>query len=173
MSCKRCTCAIAATLLLASQNVMAQHSHARAAAPVQLPIIIDGSITPDQIPDSLAYRHFLTAIAAHPVPTPDEQARQAAQLSPLGLSATDRQALITGLAPFRTQLDSIESARASVTPSTSAAAQLTALESEANSLVANTLQSVRQSLTADGMSRLDQYVQTHVKSHIRIYGGTH
>jgi 2-methylisocitrate lyase-like PEP mutase family enzyme len=140
---------------------------------MKLPVIVDGSITPEQIPDSLAYRHFFAAIAAHPFPAVTEQARQTAQLSQLNLPATDRQTLITGLASFRTQLDQIESARGAVTPGPAAAAQLAALNTQTDNLVATTLQAVRRSLTVYGWNLLDAYVKARVKGHIRIYGATH
>jgi hypothetical protein len=140
---------------------------------MHLPVLVDGAITPNQISDALAYRHFFTAIAAHPFPSQAEVARQSAQLSKLGLSAADRQTLITGLASFRAQLDQIESARAGVAPGAAAPSQLSALENQTNALVATTVQGVRQSLTASGQSSLDAYVRTHVKAHIRVYGGAH
>ena len=173
MNCNPLIRIFAMAVCLACQTVSAQHAQHQAGAPIQLPVIVDGSITPDQIPDSLAYQHFLTAIAAHPFASAGEQARQAAQLSPLGLSPADRQTLIAGLASFRTQLDGIQSTLASVTPGPAAPAQLMDLRTQASSLVATTLQSIRQSLTADGVNSLDQYVKTHVKARIRIYGGTH
>ena len=71
-------------------------------------------LSPDSIPDTLAFRHYFMAIAAHPAPSTEEGARQAAQLFPLGLSTVDRENLIKVLAAFRTKLDGIESARSQV-----------------------------------------------------------
>lgn len=65
--------------------------------PNQLPVLVDGSKTPGQIPDNLAYQHFFAAISAHPSPTAQELARQNAQLLPLNLSATDRKNLVQGM----------------------------------------------------------------------------
>ena len=159
---------LAATVaFLACQGITAQQ------AQVHLQVVVDGSVTPDLIPDSLAYRHFFTAAAAHPFPDATEQARQAAHLSRIGLSAADRQVLIAGLTSFRTELDDFESARASVTPGPTTDAQVSALETQADNLVATTLQALRQSLTVYGVNLLDQYVKTRVKAHIRIYGGSH
>jgi hypothetical protein len=44
------------------------------------------------------------------------------------------------------------------------------LRSQESALVAATLQSIRGSLTGNGVNLLDQYVRTHVKAHIKIYG---
>lgn len=153
--------------LLASLFISAQQSQG------QLQLLVDGAVTPNLIPDSLAYRHFFTAVAAHPFPDPTERARQAAQLSRIGLSSADLQVLIASLTVFRTQLDAFESARASVAPGPSAGAKITALESQANNLVTNTLESLRRSLTVSGATLLDQYVKARVKAHIHIYGGSH
>jgi len=164
---------IALAACLGCQPISAQGAQAQTAAPMQLSVIVDGAATPNLIPDALAYQHFLTAIAAHPFPSTEEQARQSAQLSALGLSPADRQALIANLAPFRAQLDNIQSARAAVGSGPSAPTQLMNLRSQESTLAATTLQKIQGSLTADGMSLLDQYVRTHVKAHIKIYGGTH
>jgi hypothetical protein len=65
---------------LVSQGVIAQQQQSQPA--IQLPVAVDGSVTPGQIPDNLAYQHFFAAIAAHPFPSQQEAARQSAQLSP-------------------------------------------------------------------------------------------
>jgi hypothetical protein len=166
---------LAVATVLACRVLCAQHVHPQASpgSPGQLPILVDGSKTPDQIPDALAYQHYFTAIAAHPSPSAQEQARQAAQLLVLHLSPADQQVLIASLAPFRTQLDQIEAGwvqLAGAPTNANAAAQFTALRAQQSALAAATLANLRQSLTSDGASSLDQYVKTHVKAHIVIYG---
>jgi hypothetical protein len=143
---------------------------AQPATPMSLPVLVDGAKTPTQIPDNVAYRHYLKAIAAHPVPTTYEQGRQAAQLLSLGLLPNDEKVLIATLAPLRTQLDLIESTRAGIQQGPNAGAQFADLNDQEDALVATTLQSLRTSLTVAGMYRVDQYVKTHVKAHIKIYG---
>ncbi|HEX4133763.1 MAG TPA: hypothetical protein VHY84_04005 [Bryobacteraceae bacterium] len=137
------------------------------AAPGGLPVVVDGSKNPEKIPDTLAYQHFFAAFAAHPTPTAQEQGRQNAQLGPLQLAAADRATLVRTLAAFRVQLDQIASAvLVAGTP-----VALAGLQTQKSTLVVTTLASLRQALTSDGASRLDQYVQTRVKAHIVIYGG--
>lgn len=156
--------------LLSSRTVCAQHVHAMSASDgrsMSLPILVDGSKNPEKISDALAYRHFFAAFAAHPAPTLQEQNRQSAQLGPLQLAGADQQAIVRILGSFRVQLDQIESAVAIAgTP-----AKLTSLQTQKTALVAATLANLKQALTNDGASRIDQYVQTRVKSHIVIYGG--
>lgn len=148
----------------------AQHSHKMSAAPGssnQLPVLVDGSKTPDQIPDNLAYQHFFASVSAHPSPSAQELARQNAQLLPLNLSAADQQSLVQALAAFRTGLDPIEAALL-LQP---AVAQVAALRQQKDTLLTNTMTNIKSSMTSDGFGRLDQYVKTHVKQHIVIYGG--
>lgn len=162
---------IAVTGIIGFLLMSGQHIRAQANSTKRLSVLVDGSVTPGQIPDALAYHHFLVAIATHPFPTAEEQARQTAQLAPLGLSAADQQTLITGLTSFRTELDGIVNARASVGTGSGATAQLANLRTQEDTLVTSTLASIQRSLTADGVSRLDVYIKQHVKAHIKIYGG--
>ena len=155
---------------LACQVLSAQHTHGMSASGSsnQLPVLVDGSKTPDQIPDNLAYHHFFSAVAAHTSPSAKEMARQNAQLLLLNLSAADRQGLVQALAVFRAALDPIEAALLAQPT----AAQVASLQQQKDALLASTMTAIRTSLTPDGFGQLDQYVKTHVKQHIIIYGGT-
>lgn len=169
----KCSIDVKITLFLAvvlsCPTLRAQHVHAMSASgtPVSLPVLVDGSKNPEKISDALAYRHFFAAFAAHPTPTSQELGRQNAQLAPLQLATADRGALVGILGTFRTQLDVIESAAAVAGTPT----KLASLQSQKSTLVATTLANLKLVLTADGASRIDQYVQTRVKKHIVIYGG--
>ena len=66
----------------------------------KLVVLVDGAKNPEQIPDDLAYRHFLVAVATHEKPSAEESGRQKAQLAPLGLAEADRQQLAAGHAHF-------------------------------------------------------------------------
>jgi hypothetical protein len=76
--------------------------------PTQLPVVVYGYKTPDQIPDELAYHHFFLATAESTMPTAEAYDRQQAKLAPLQLSASDKNLLVTVLARFRAQMDAIE-----------------------------------------------------------------
>jgi len=157
---------------LACQALFAQHVHPMSSpgtGPGGLPVTVDGSKNPQNIPDALAYSHFFTAFAAHPSPTPQEQGRQNAQFTSLQLAAGDSAALIGLLANFRVQLDQLESAFTSAATTPNA---LASLQAQKGALVASTRANLQQSLTPAGATRVDQYVQTRVKTHIVIYGGT-
>jgi hypothetical protein len=162
--------------VLSCRTLCAQHVHPMSTSvtmstsgtgPGTLPVLVDGSKNPEKISDALAYRHFFASFAAHPTPSSQEQGRQDAQLGPLQLAAADRRALVGILGSFRTQLDVIEKAAAVAgTP-----AKLASLRTQKSTLATTTLANLKQTLTPDGASRIDQYVQTRVKKHIVIYGG--
>lgn len=133
-----------------------------------LPVVVDGAKNPQKISDALAYSHFFTAFAAHPNPTPQEHGRQSAQLTSLQLQAADSAALVGLLASFRVELDQIESAFAAA----AGPSALATLQAQKSALVATERAALQQSLTPAAVSRIDQYVQTRVKTHIVIYGGT-
>lgn len=149
-------------VLLPCQVLLAQHTH-----PTQLTVLVDGSKTPDQIPDDLAYHHFFMAASAHPTPSAQEQGRQQAMLAPIGLPAPDQQSLIPVLAQFRVQMDQIAQRRA--VPGVTAA-QLTSLQTQEAVLAATTVANAGAVLTQDGAARLYQWISTHVKAHIVIVG---
>ena len=162
---------ILVAVVLSCRALSAQHVHGAVSVPgaarASLPVLIDGSKNPEKISDTLAYQHFFAAVAAHPAPTAQERDRQSAQLGPLQLTASDRATLVTTLAGFRVQLDSIAGAVAVAgTPD-----KLTSLQAQKTALVVTTLANLRQALTPDGASRLDHHIQTRVKAHIIIYGG--
>lgn len=157
-------------VVLACPVLSAQHSHgtSQSGSPIQLKVVVDGSKTPDQIPDNLAYYHFFAAVSAHPFPTAQELGRQSAQLLALHLSEADQQSLVQALAVFRTGLDPLEAAlRAQPTP-----AQAASLKQQKDSLLTSAMTDISSSLTSDGLGKLDQYIKAQVKKHIVIYGGT-
>jgi hypothetical protein len=158
--------------MLACQPSFGQHVHPMSTAPGaglgSLPVVVDGSKNPQSIPDALAYSHFFTAVAAHFNPTPQEQGRQNAQLTPLQLAATDLTAFTGLMSTFRVQLDQIEGTFKAAAASP---AGLANLQTQKSDLVATTRANLQQALTSAAVIRIDQYVQTRVKTHIVIYGG--
>lgn len=140
-----------------------------------LPIVIDGSRTPDQIPDQLAYHHFFLAVAEHDRPSPEESARQNSRLVPLRLSDTDTASFVRELSRFREQLDDIERSREQTASSPSLTlsektAAFEALKARQQTLVATTLANIRGFLSPAGLERLDRHVKEHVKPRIAIFG---
>ncbi len=136
----------------------------------ELPVLVDGSKTPDQIPDDLAYHHFILSVAEHQKPAQIELTRRETRLRSVGLSAEDHARAISALAGLREKLDAIESARAeNATALDSAVAN--ALRAQEDAAIAG-VRAALSRMSPDGQSKLHDYMTTHVKRCIRIYGGT-
>jgi hypothetical protein len=135
---------------------------------MHLVVQVDGSVNPERIPDDLAWRHFLCAVASHSSPTAAESKLQKAQLIPLGLEASDSQLLTIELGRMQTQIDSIQSSMETTNPGD--ASSLSALKQQRDALVAQTIVKVNSILSADGLSRLRTYITNTVKRNIVIYG---
>jgi hypothetical protein len=126
----------------------------------ELVVIADGSKNPELIPDALAWRHFLTAIATHEQPTAQEQLRQQAQFAPLALATADAQQIAGLLGKMMTQLEAIEKAREN---SNGANSTLATLKAQEDAAIASTTAAVQAAVSSDGLSRLSGYIGKTVK----------
>src|SRR5262249_47658995 len=80
-------------------------SHQHPTTPVT---IIDGSKTPELIPDAIAYRNYFLAISLPPNPADADRKRQAAHLNKLAFDTeADKEQLAATLVTFRAQFDII------------------------------------------------------------------
>lgn len=142
-------------------------------SPHLLTVHVDGSRTPDRIPDDLAYEHFILAVSEHQSPSPIESRRREAQLNPIGLSSADHDAFLFALSGVREELDAIQTARdaVSLTPGDSAAeARLKSLLTDQKQLIARSRAGLKGAISVDGQAKLDVYIRSHVKKHIVLLG---
>ncbi len=158
-----------------SAQCFAQSGHTMQATPVNstgLVLLVDGSKTPASIPDQMAYRHFLIAVAEPASPTPLQADHQKVRLAPVGLSDADHAALTALLAQLRAQLDAIQQARNSADslPSTQMQSAYAALKTQEDALIATTIGALGTTLSGNGQAQLYQYLQKVVKTKIKIYG---
>lgn len=142
---------------------------------MQLAVIVDGSKTPDRIPDELAYQHFFLAISDPGQSSANAVSRQKAWLSRLELSAADELNLATIVNQLRKELDSIELSvnQVAADPNRSAAQKnqvLGAVKQQRQTAVAATVSRLRATMSAQGWSITDAHVRNHVKRNIVIYG---
>lgn len=151
---------VIAVVAIANGAQVAQH---------ELSVVVDGSKTPDRIPDDLAYRHFILAIAEHQNPTQSELTRREMRLAPIDLSKNDHDVCISALTGLRERLDAIEAARAAAfaNNTTTRDSALTSLKAQEDAAIAGVRLALR-GMSSDGQSRLDGYIKTHVKRCIRI-----
>jgi hypothetical protein len=133
----------------------------------KLVVLVDGSKTPEQISDDLAYQHFFLAVAAHEQPSAEERQRQDAQLAPVGLSQPDRQQVAVALGRLTTQLEAIEAAKEASDGSVNT---LLGFKTQRDAAVSQAVATIQGALSADGASVLGRYITETVKRNIKIYG---
>jgi hypothetical protein len=141
-----------------------QHAgHAPGTPAPPLSVAVDGSVSPELIPDELAYSHFLRAMAA----SATGRGRGVA-LTQAGLAPGDRAAFVAALGTLGTELAALAEQRRAGGPSLSPAAwqELKSREDEA---VAAARVRVDLALTAAGRARLDAHIRDHVKRRIKLY----
>jgi hypothetical protein len=132
-----------------------------------LPLAVDGAKTPHLVPDRLAFHHLIVATAVASTPAPGELARREFMLSQAGLSSQDRNVFAIALTSVKDRLNEIEAERRSPRAAPGSSDQLRARQ---NRLLDDAHARIRAALNADALNRLDHYVNTHVKSRIRIFG---
>ena len=143
-----------------------------------LPVAVDGAISPDGIPDWLAYRHFIMAIAQPQTPSAEQTARRDALLSRVGLSRNDNTSFLVAIRNVRDELDLVaqERRRISADPasssflSASSRSALETLKSRENQILGDAQTRLENALTPDGSRRLEIHIQEYVKKRIKVYG---
>lgn len=139
-----------------------------------LSVIVDGSSTPEQIPDDLAYQHFILAVAEHRNASKEAVTRRELRLKRVGLSLDDQARFVSALDGLREELDSIEQARSELATNSGSQSELAykALKSREAAAIAKARAGLAH-VTADGRARLNDHIRTHVKKHITILGMKH
>jgi hypothetical protein len=121
------------------------------------------------IPDDLAYRHFLMAVAEHTNASGEEIRRRESRLLPLRFSKQDHDFFISALETVREKLDEIDSDRSTLNNAASESA-LETLKRQEDSALTGAAERVRSALTPAGLASLDEYIRETVKRQIVIYG---
>lgn len=122
------------------------------------PGTIDGSVTPDLIPDNTAYTLFLRAIAESSSPTEAQRVRQKAKLAPIGLSADDYAVITTITGKLFDRLMAINAARSLHSASTDSEEKATQ----------DTVNALNSSLSPDGLKRLEAHIKAE-KKRMKLY----
>jgi hypothetical protein len=141
-------------------------------SPIQstiLHVVAKGVDTPDAIPESVAYRHWLRVTAIGANATAREKSRRDAFVAQIGLSANDRALYVAALAGVQEALSSIASERKQLSPSdpTAAIKVATLKDLEVQQFVA-AQDRLQAWLSPEGVKRLATHIQT-VKRGIVIY----
>jgi hypothetical protein len=129
---------------------------------------VDGAQTPELVPDSLAYRHFVQAMAISFSPTSTELARQMSVFKQLALSSDDRQQFETIMNTVRYDLDDIAEERS--LPATGNAVSAGALQARERRLLDDARSQLQNTLDTDDWARVERYVLEEVKRGVKIFG---
>jgi len=168
--------AFGVVLVCATLTSNAQHSaHTTTGSTYVLPVLVDGSKTPESIPDDLAWEHYFIAVSEKPNAGPVERERQKYKLRWLQLPEADRDKLIDELGRFRLEYERIERLRTQVSEVRTSAPsatlpQIDAVRAMESQLSASTLKNLGSLLSEEGRKKLETFVKTDVKRRIVIYG---
>jgi hypothetical protein len=122
---------------------------------------VDGSRTPESVPDVIAERVFIRSLAY-----PD---RRDAVLMRVRLAANDRTALVNALGTAPARITEIADQRKALgrSDSTGSSEARAALKAEEDQLLDATYSRVVSSLTNSGSSRVSEYVNVEVKRRLK------
>jgi hypothetical protein len=130
------------------------------------PGTIDGAKNPELIPDDVAYRLIFLAFAEPEDATPEQKARARGKINPIGFSSDDADAFLqllaqfyTGIAKIEAQLTQIYQRSPILSPNSTDAALVRDLLSQEAKLVANTIAALPATLSPEGVTQLQAYLQ--------------
>lgn len=137
-----------------------------AAAPkTDPPGTIDGAKNPELIPDEVALRMIVLAVAESADAPPEAKARARAKLNPIGLSDEDATAVLDLLADYQSQADAVGQQEAAVLlsapmphPDSTAYKQLVDLGKQKNDLVTSAVAALPMKLSAEGRQKLAAFL---------------
>ena len=129
------------------------------------PGTIDGAKNPELIPDEVAYRMIVLAIAEPANATDAATERARAKLGPIGFSEDDAAAFLTLLSEYQTQADTLDKQAAAVYlrspiphPASTDYQQLVELGKQKSQLAANAVAAIPARLSEDGVEKLRIYL---------------
>lgn len=136
---------------------MPENVHTAASVPV-----IDGSLNPELIPDSTAYRLFFVSVAEGANPAPEEVARHKSHLARIQLKANDGQSLADALRTFKQQYDDLiknYNGTADGAILQGEAPDYSGFLRQRDALVQTTRDKLKLALSPEALRKLDSFVQ--------------
>src|SRR5216684_2152087 len=144
--------------LIAVSPLAAQASHL-GMNPVQK---IDGATNPELIPDSTAYRLFFVVVGLGNSPSDQDRIRQATNIAKIRLNDADVKTLTAAVNDFKASYDAAiqtHNSTADTLQKNGQVPDVSAFLAQRDVLVEATRNKLSSSLTADGSSRLNAYIQ--------------
>jgi hypothetical protein len=158
----------------AAQGLVGHSSHAsqqaQLPAAANLPVLVNGTEHPEQIPDELAYAHFILALAIPEKPSVEQARMRDAALAPIHLTATDRSAFMSAMAGVHTQLAFIDRELERLAAEAAAADRRNDLRVSRTRALTEAQQRIQARLSAAGRGQLGEYIRNTVKRNIIVYG---
>jgi hypothetical protein len=131
---------------------------------------IDGSVHPELIPDSAAYRLYFLSVSEMPNPSEEEKARQTSHLLKIQLHDDDLHPLVGALEDFKQQYNALierYNREAAVIDASGGTPNIMSFLIQRDALVQSTRNALKQTLSAEGMTKLDAHIQNE-KRHMKI-----
>lgn len=129
------------------------------------PGTIDGAKNPELIPDEVALRMIVLAVAEPANATEEQKERARAKLNPIGLNEEDVAAFLNLLAEFRTQADALDKQVAEIRvrapiphPASVEYRQLVELGRQKHQLVTDCVAALPARLSEDGLTKLSVHL---------------
>lgn len=132
-----------------------------------LVLLVDGRLSPERIPDQVAYRHFISVTALSSGASAAETRRRDAILNAVGLSSADCRNYTRALATVGDALRAIEQDMQAAQADVSA---LDVLKQQKGHVMDSAATRAVSSLSAGGAALLRKHLNDRVKGRIRIYG---
>ncbi len=139
------------------------------------PGTIDGAKNPELIPDEVALRMIVLAVAEPADATEEQKERERAKLRPMGFNEDDAATFVGLLSEFRTQLHGLDQQAAEVYvrapiphPASTEYELLIDLGKQKDRLIANTVAAMPAKLSAEGFERLQAFLP-EAKKGIKIF----
>ncbi len=136
-----------------------------------IPGAIDGSKTPDSIPDEIARRLFFKAIAEPSSRTIDQERRQRTKLRSIQLTEDDLNVMASTMGEFHDHMEQCEaeySHAVAASTTSSAAFDNDAWQLRRDSIVESAHATLQQQLSPLGLQRLEDYIRSR-KVHMVIF----
>jgi len=161
-----CCSTFASTAIPASVNAAASAAPQSSSTLAVPPGTIDGAKNPELIPDEVAYRLVLLALAEPENPTDAQRARFQAKIAPAKLSEDDSEAFLLILGTFQKQLDALNAQASQIRArnpiplaGTPDYPSLVDLSKQSEPVFAEAMSAVPARLSAEGYAKFQTYIQ--------------
>jgi len=140
------------------------------ATPLPLPILIDGKVHPELIPDDLAYKHFIMSVAIRGDAGDTDIKRRDSITKGLTLSPADQTSLIKALNGVKEKLDDFERQRRTADPTSQTLEQtLVYVNQQQDAELLAAKNRLLLGVSVPGIELIQAFIRSNVKPNIVVY----